>query len=177
MNTTQLSTLRVSRHHIPAHGLVPNCSIQNKPLLIYHSAFTAGTSASEIEKHLKSVGSVVPQWRYTMYGTTHFHSTTHEVLCISRGKARLCFGGEDNEGRIEPMVEKGDAVIIPAGVGHRLVEDVSGDFEMVGCYPPGKAWDMCYGKTGEEAKVQAIGKLGWFERDPIYGDDGPSLKV
>jgi uncharacterized protein YjlB len=25
-----------------------------------------------------------------MFDTTHFHSTTHEVLCISAGKATLC---------------------------------------------------------------------------------------
>ncbi|KAK1853685.1 hypothetical protein CCHR01_03677 [Colletotrichum chrysophilum] len=173
---TPLSSLRVSKHFIPAHGLLPNTSIQNKPLLIYHSAFQSA-SESPIEAHLSSVGVVEPQWRYTMYSTSHFHSTTHELLCISNGRARLCFGGEENEGRIEPVVEKGDVIVVPAGVSHRLLEDIDGRFEMVGSYPAGCHWDMCYGKKGEESKVATISKLKWFGKDPVYGDSGPVLDV
>lgn len=172
-----LSALTVSRYQIPAHNLTPNTSIQKKPLLIYHSAFEpARASASTIESHLASVGAVTPQWRYTMYSTTHFHSNTHEVLCISNGRARLCFGGEDNEGRVEPTVGKGDVVVVPAGVGHRLLEDFGG-FEMVGSYPPGKQWDMCYGREEEEGKVKGIKGVEWFMRDPIYGEEGPCMEV
>ncbi|KAI0019866.1 RmlC-like cupin domain-containing protein [Xylariomycetidae sp. FL0641] len=178
MAPNPLAALRVSRHQIPSHNLVPNTSIQNRPLLHYHAAFPPSTTASEIESHLSSVGVVEPQWRFTMYSTTHFHSTSHEVLCISNGGARLCFGGEENPGRVEPVAEKGDAIVVPAGVGHRLLEDMTpgGGFQMVGSYPKGFNWDMCYGKKGEEAKVKAIEKLGWFKRDPIYGDQGPTLE-
>ena len=172
-----LSALSVSKHHIPAHGLTPNSSALNKPMLIYHSVFPAEASASAMEAHLGSVGVVAPQWRYTMYSTSHFHSTTHEVLCISRGRARLCFGGEGNDGRVEPIVSKGDVLVLPAGVAHRLLDDLDGGFEMVGSYPVGCDWDMCYGRTGEEDKVKAISKLEWFKRDPIYGDEGPVLDV
>lgn len=70
---TPLKDLRVLRHQIPAHGLTPNTSVQNKPLLIYKSAFTSTVTAGEIETHLSSVGVVSPQWRYSMYTTSHFH--------------------------------------------------------------------------------------------------------
>jgi len=110
-----------------------------------------------------------------MYSTTHFHSSTHEVLCISAGKARLCFGGEENPGRVENEVQKGDVIVIPAGVGHRLLEDYGSGFEMIGSYPVGKSWDMCYGKKGEESKVKKILELSWFEKDPLYGEEGPTL--
>jgi len=73
-------------------------------------------------------------------------------------------------------VKKGDVIVVPAGVGHRLLEDVSGGFEMVGSYPKGKSWDMCYGMEGEENRIQSIGKLGWFDKDPIYGEEGPALQ-
>jgi uncharacterized protein YjlB len=87
------------------------------------------------------------------------------------------FDGEENPGRVEASVLKGDTIIVPAGVGHRPLEDLSGgDFEMVGSYPNGKNWDMCYGKKGED-KVNGITRLGWFEKDPLYGDDGPTFKV
>ena len=109
-----------------------------------------------------------------MYSQNHFHSTTHEVLCIASGSAKCCFGGEDNDGRIESVLERGDVVIVPAGVGHRLLED-RGGFQMVGSYPIGKNWDMCYGRAGEEEKVKDIAGLGWFSRDPVYGDEGPAL--
>lgn len=174
-NLTPLKSLRVSSHQIPPHNLIPNTSILNKPLLIYHSAFPASVSASAIESHLNKTGVVEPQWRYTMYSTTHFHSTTHEVLCISSGRAKLCFGHEDNPKRVEAEVSPGDVVIVPAGVGHRLLEDLEGDFEMVGSYPRGKQWDMCYGKKGEEEKVEAIKRVKWFDKDPVYGDEGPAL--
>lgn len=112
-----------------------------------------------------------------MYSTTHFHSTTHEVLCIASGRARLCFGGEDNPGRVETEIKIGDVIIIPAGVGHRLLQDLDGGFEMVGSYPKGKDWDMCYGRDGEQANIEAIKQLAWFDKDPIYGDEGPALQV
>ncbi|KAL1860292.1 hypothetical protein Daus18300_009347 [Diaporthe australafricana] len=172
-----LSTLRVSKHLIPSHGRLPNSSILQKPLLIYHSVFT-NPSASAVESHLNSVGVVVPQWRYSMYATSHFHSNTHEVLCISSGSARLCFGGQENPERVEPVVQAGDVIVLPAGMAHRLLDDMSpaSRFEMVGSYPKGYDWDMCYGKEGEEGKVGGIGKVPWFEKDPIYGEQGPVLE-
>lgn len=171
---TPLASLRVSRHLIPAYNLVPNTSIQQKPLLIYHAALPS-SDASAIESHLQSIGVVDPAWRYTMYSTSHFHSTSHEVLCVTSGKAKLCFGHEDNPERVELVVEKGDVIVVPAGVAHRLLEDLAGGFEIVGSYPKGKSWDMCYGKKGEEEKVKCIKELGWFRMDPIYGEEGPVL--
>lgn len=89
----------------------------------------------------------------------------------------LGFGGEENPKRVEAIVEKGDAVIIPAGVGHRLLEDLDGGFEMIGSYPTGRSWDMCYGRKGEEASVKTITGLNWFDKDPLYGDDGPAMQA
>ncbi|KIK40818.1 hypothetical protein CY34DRAFT_806815 [Suillus luteus UH-Slu-Lm8-n1] len=154
MSVAPLRGLRVSSHLIPSFNLIPNTSLQNYPLIIYHECFSPSTSAAVIEAHLRSVGVVEPQWRYTMYSTTHFHSTTHEVLCIASGRARLCFG-----------------------VGHRLLQDLDGGFEMIGSYPKGKDWDMCYGREDEKANIEAIKNLAWFDRDPIYGDEGPALQV
>lgn len=48
---------------------------------------------------------------------------------------------------------------------------------MVGSYPNGHSWDMCYGKASETRAIQGISKLAWFDRDPIYGDKGPVLDV
>ncbi len=75
--------------------------------------------------------------------------------------------------RVEVVLDRGDVLIVPAGVAHRLLED-HGGFQIVGSYPIDI--DMCYGRKGEEKKVNAIKDLIWFDRDPIYGDAGPALE-
>ncbi|KAI6038647.1 RmlC-like cupin domain-containing protein [Pisolithus marmoratus] len=176
LSPTPLTSLRVSQYQIPKFNFYPNTSIQHRPLLIYHECFS-NPSPPAIESYLLSKGVVVPQWRYTMYNVSHFHSTTHEVLCIVSGRAKLCFGGEEDPERVETIVGQGDVVIVPAGVAHKLLEELDGDFLMVGSYPVGKDWDMCYGRPDEQDKIQKIKDLGWFSRDPIYGSEGPVLHV
>ena len=78
---------------------------------------------------------------------------------------------------MECVVRKGDVVIVPAGVGHRLMEDLGGGFEMVGSYAEGRQWDMWYGRKGEEGRIEGIRGLDWFERDPVYGNEGPVLEA
>jgi len=179
INMTQLSplsSLKISRHIIPAYRGFPNSSVHHRPLLIYHAAFPSSSSPSSIEQHLRSVGVVSPAWRYKMYTQHHFHSTTHEVLVISSGGATLFFGGQGNPKGVQAKVEKGDVIVVPAGVGHAMLED-KGGFEMVGSYPVDSAeWDHCIGDESELEKVtKRIGGLRWFDRDPVYGGEGPVL--
>ena len=166
---TPLASLHVSRHFISSWEGYPNTSVGNRPLIIYHSAFAEPVSASRIESHLHTVGVVKPHWRYTMYDFSHYHSTTHEVLCVSAGRARLCFGGERNPDRFEPVVGPGDVMIVPAGLSHRLLEDVDSDFQMVGSYPHGFSWDMCHGTEDDGDTGTNIQRVPWFGKDPIYG--------
>jgi uncharacterized protein YjlB len=109
-----------------------------------------------------------------MYKQHHYHSTTHEVLVVVSGSARLFFGGEGNPQGIRIEVGKGDVMILPAGTGHAMEADLGG-FSMVGSYPVGAdEWDHCTGIEGQEAKDR-IRSLEWFKRDPIYGSAGPVL--
>ncbi|KAG2159554.1 uncharacterized protein EDB93DRAFT_1072222, partial [Suillus bovinus] len=85
--------------------------------VINHECFPSSIPATA---NIRSVGVVEPQWRYTTYSSTHFRTTTLEILCIASGRARLCFDEEDNPGRAETEVNIGHVVIIPAGVGYRL---------------------------------------------------------
>ncbi|KAF1949701.1 hypothetical protein CC80DRAFT_598702 [Byssothecium circinans] len=173
LNLTPLASLRLSAFQIPSHSLLPNTQPHHHPLLVYHQTYPPSTDPSTIESHLPT-NNISPQWRYTMYSQTHYHSTTHEVLCVYAGRAKLLFGGEKNPGKVEIVAGAGDAMVVPAGVGHRLLEDY-GDFHMVGSYPKGCNWDMCYGKAGEEQEAKAVESVKWFEKDPLYGEDGPVL--
>jgi len=72
-----------------------------------------------------------------MYRESHYHSTTHEGLCVFRGRARLRFGISDDDSTadaVELNVKVGDVIVIPAGVAHCAVTE-SGGFTMVGSYP------------------------------------------
>lgn len=187
LKLTPLSTLRTSTYHIPAHNNTPNTTLSNHPLLVYRGVFPSSPSlnSASIESHLADLGVVAPQWRYTMYSQSHFHSTTHELLVISSGRARLLFGGDGNPEGVQLEVQKGDAMLLPAGVAHRLLQDLSGPggaFEMVGSYPAGaKQWDMCYGDGRADEDHAAIERriksLNWFTRDPLYGETGPALQI
>jgi len=79
-------------HIVKDDGQFPNCSIQNLPVLIYKSAFPANGSSSElaskIEKTFQSNG-FPPQWRFGLYEYPHYHSTSHEILGVFKGSARV----------------------------------------------------------------------------------------
>lgn len=66
LKLTPWREIQVLKHYIPAHNLIPNTSLQHKPLLIYKSVFPSNTSVSQIESHFNAIGVVKPQWRYTM---------------------------------------------------------------------------------------------------------------
>jgi hypothetical protein len=85
---TPLKELKVTKHQIPAHGLTPNTSIQNKPLLLYRDAFKANTSASQIEEHLSKVGVVDPAWRYTVSHSYLSHCETRKTAFLTIGWQR-----------------------------------------------------------------------------------------
>jgi uncharacterized protein YjlB len=69
------------------------------------------------------------------------------------------FGGKSNPSKVETTVQKGDVIIIPAGVSHRLLDDFNGDFQMVGSYPHGKILICAMGRRKKKRKLTVF--LGW----------------
>ena len=66
-------------------------------------------------------------------------------------------------------VAAGDAVLIPAGVGHCRVDDAPG-LSVVAAYPPGCRPDMCRQGEGDPAGIRKrIADVGVPLRDPILG--------
>jgi uncharacterized protein YjlB len=105
-------------------------------------------------------------WRNGIYSYHHYHSTAHEVLGIYNGWANVQFGGSDG---VIVKVEKGDAVVIPAGVSHKN-QGASGDFACVGAYPSGQDYDMNYGRDGERLTTDTnIERVPMPLTDPISG--------
>lgn len=115
------------------------------PLTIYLNAFDIPpVSPDRIEMIFRGNGWI-NSWRNGVYSFHHFHSTAHEALGCYNGWARIKFGGPEG---ITIDLNCGDAVLIPAGVSHRLIESKAG-FHVVGAYPRGMIPDMCKGDAKE----------------------------
>jgi uncharacterized protein YjlB len=111
-------------------------------------------------------------WRNGIYDYVHYHSSTHEVLGVARGEAKVRFGG--NLGRVFEL-RAGDVVILPAGTGHECLS-ASKDLLVVGAYPSTGKYDECRGSPEEHARaVKSIAKVPLPSKDPVYGKDGPLL--
>jgi uncharacterized protein YjlB len=113
-------------------------------------------------------------WRNGIYPFLHFHTATHEVLGIARGRATVEFGGA--KGRVL-TVEAGDVVVLPAGTGHRRIE-ASGDLLVVGAYPRNASFDQKRpGQVDHEKAVAVIAEVPMPEMDPVHGHEGPLLQM
>ena len=169
--------LRVSGHLIPRHGRIPNTSVQNRPLLIYYRCFPPAATAETMQMQLRIAGAVLPRPPEAMNTATHFHDDSYGVLAVCDGNARLCFGGEKNPDRVEPIVEKGDVVIIPPGVGYRILEELERPFRVIAAFPPGASryCHLDFGPESEPDRTDHVAQSSCLIRDPIYGPQGPLL--
>lgn len=144
-------------------GKIPNSSL---PLLIYKNVFSEEKADADfIKKHFED-RNWSNSWTNGVYDYHHYHSNTHEVLGVYSGFATIQFGGENGD---KISIEEGDAVAIPAGVGHKLIE-ASDDFGVVGAYPDGMDYDILIGEDGERPRAdENIKKVPIPESDPVYG--------
>lgn len=144
-------------------GTIPNSKL---PLLIYKNVFSEEkANADFITKHFED-RDWSNSWKNGVYDYHHYHSNTHEVLGVFSGYATILFGGEEGSAF---SIEEGDAVAIPAGVGHKLIQ-ASDDFGVIGAYPNGMSYDLKKGNSEERPEAdQNIEKVPLPETDPVYG--------
>ncbi len=148
----------------------PDGRIPNNPTLsfmAYRGALdlAGGEPERAIIRHFAANGWG-DAWINGIYPFQHYHATAHEVLGIARGRALVQFGGP-NGPHIE--VKAGDAVLIPAGVGHCRL-DMSDDLSVVGAYPHGQTADLRRDRTSDlHGAAEHIAKVGLPRLDPITG--------
>lgn len=151
-------------------GVIPNSRL---PLLVYRNAVElAGEDPAAVIEATLRLHGWGHGWRNGVFSYHHYHSTAHEVLVVYAGSAQVHFGGAKG---IVITVSSADAVIIPAGVGHRNV-GASANFRVVGAYPKGQVWDVCYGTPGERPRSdENIARVPLPAADPVFGWGRPLL--
>lgn len=156
--------------HLEEREGVPNNP--RLPVLVYEAAFPPETAdlASAME-HCFAENGWPPQWRNGIYDFHHYHSRGHEVLGIAAGSADIVVGG--HQGR-RVALKAGDVLLLPAGTGHCRT-DSSGDFLVIGAYPPGQDADILRNPP-TPALREAIARLPFPPVDPVRGRDGPLNK-
>ncbi len=109
-------------------------------------------------------------WRSVVFPFHHYHSNSHEVLGIAAGNVTLRTGGEAGGATIEAST--GDALLIPAGVGHKRLSPSDG-LIVVGAYPPGPDYDLLREGAEDKARIRArIAAVALPATDPVGGKDG-----
>ena len=162
----------VETYHLEDDGQIPNNP--RFPLLIYPSAVPEGENPQSFYGARLGDHGWGGIWVNGVYGHHHYHSNAHEFLGVMSGRARLKIGGDEG---VEVDVKPGDALVLPAGTGHKKLES-SSDFKVMGAYPGGKSWDMNTGKPGERPDVlENIRRVPRPKADPLFGEDGPMVQI
>ena len=151
-------------------GTFPNSEL---PVLIYKNALILPDEhPAKIIEDIFKRNNWTNSWRNGIYDYHHYHSITHEVLGVYEGNTVVELGGAKG---ISRFIEKGDIIIIPAGVAHRNVSPES-HFKCVGAYPGGSDYDIKTGEPGDRpGSDKNIKKVPLPENDPVYGDQGPLI--
>jgi uncharacterized protein YjlB len=153
----------------------PDAQVPNNqalPLVVYRAAISAGDADAEQRiEALFARNGWSNGWVNGIYPYHHYHATTHEVLGLARGSARVQFGGPSG-----PIVNvaAGDVVMIPAGVAHRR-DWASSDLSVVGAYPGGGDYDLR--RTSESEYRTALSLVHAVPpptSDPVVGPGGPA---
>ncbi len=159
--------LEIETYEFRDDGLIPNN--ERLPLVLYRSALTAqsGQSLEQAFQRRFAANGWSGSWVNGIYDFQHYHAHCHEVLGIAAGQADVQFGGP---GGPVLLVKAGDAVVIPAGVGHCRRDSRPG-LIVVGAYPVGQENVDLKRATAQDraASLEIIPGVALLEQDPIAG--------
>lgn len=111
-------------------------------------------------------------WVNGVFDYHHFHPNTHEALGLKSGHAEIMLGGEKGQ---TFTVTAGDALLLPAGYGHRLISK-SDDFKVVGAYPTNQTVETLTSYDDIKTVNSTINRVPLPDTDPIYKDHGPMFQ-
>jgi uncharacterized protein YjlB len=155
---------KIDKYYLKDDGVYPNSRL---PVLHYKQVLKLPHFfASSYIRNLFKVNHWSNSWKAGIFEYHHYHSNAHEVLGVYEGKAKLLLGGEHG---VELIIERGDVLIIPAGVAHKNLSPEN-DVKCVGAYAEGKNYDIKYGKPGDRPHADRnIRNVNSPSRDPVFG--------
>ena len=150
---------------VKENGEFPNNN--GLPYLLYKAVFELpDKKAGNVIKEIFASHQWSNAWKNGIYPYHHYHSITHEVLGVYEGACKVMLGGYEDK---IVHIEKGDVLVIPAGVAHRNVGSTD-NFGCVGAYPGGMDFDMHYGRPAERPRTDRnIEQVPMPATDPVYG--------
>src|SRR5579863_4912831 len=153
-------------------GIFPNSGL---PALLYRNVFTLPfLFPANFIKNIFERNNWSNAWKAGIFPYHHYHSNTHEVLGVYKGKAKIVLGGESGN-LIE--IQKGDVLIIPAGVAHKNL-GAENQVGVIGAYPNGKEYDMKYGRKDERPDADInIEHVPIPKTDPVLGPFSGVVKI
>lgn len=153
-------------------GIFPNSDL---PVLLYRKAVHVPLLfPARCFKRLFRSNNWTNTWTNGIFTFHHYHSNTHEVLGVYKGRTKLQLGGDNG---VEITVSKGDVIVIPAGVAHKNLGKET-QVMVVGAYPEGKSYDMHVGKSGERPQAdQNIFMVPIPQTDPLQGRRGSLVRI
>jgi len=160
----------ITNHLLADDGIVPNNP--GLPMIVYGQCLQFGAlDPDHFVQNLFLENGWGKCWIDGIFPFQHYHSTAHEILGISRGWAKVQFGGPN--GGMVLTVRAGDAVLLPAGTGHCNL-GASRDLSVVGAYPPGQDWDLLRDRESDRLlALENIPHVPLPETDPVFGAEGP----
>jgi uncharacterized protein YjlB len=156
----------IKEYYIDDDGTFPNSHL---PVIFYKAVLKLPLFFPALYiKKLFRKNNWKNSWKSGIFEYQHYHSVTHEVMGVYKGKTTLLIGGEKGH---KITIEKGDVLIIPAGVAHKNLKKENA-VKCVGAYPNGKKYDMNYGREGERPKTdENIKEVKMPGKDPVFGKD------
>ncbi|MFD2144510.1 cupin domain-containing protein [Mucilaginibacter antarcticus] len=160
-------TINLQKIHVNASETFPNSKF---PVLLYKNILELpGLFPAKYVSDLFERNNWSNSWDAGIFDCHHYHSNVHEAMGVYKGSTTVMLGGE---GGVEVTLEKGDVLIIPAGVAHKNMGSEH-DISCVGAYPLGQDYDMMYGKPEErEQAADNLIKTPIPDTDPVRGGDG-----
>jgi uncharacterized protein YjlB len=162
--SSALMNVQPKQFHLHDDGIFPNSKL---PAVLYKGILQLPTLLpGTYVNTLFRKNNWTNYWKHGIFEYHHYHSITHEVLGVYKGETMLQLGGEQG---VKIHLEKGDVLIIPAGVAHKNLGKEN-QLKCVGAYPGGRDYDMNYGKEGERPKAdENIAAVPAPATDPIFG--------
>ncbi|KAF5121862.1 putative protein YjlB [Metarhizium anisopliae] len=181
---------------VQCYYLSPNSDAPNNPLPVLHYRGVLPLEATEdMATKFLTANTWEKRGAWGHIGIRHFHPNTHEcygttvstleaedvgrliLAGIVSGRSTMLLGKINDGTGVHVQVQRGDVIVLPAGTAHSSIESTP-DYFYIGVYPRRHPrWVNEHGKTPATHFRSTIRAVEMPEEDPVYGKDGPLLKL